>query len=201
MNFNQVKITLLKQDSSSQKIKENILFVKNTNVVVNKNVLLIDFTEEELLFLALDDESAPQNTLEMKQEAPCVDLSRCKRCGECVRICKNEAIVLEKSSGKVIIFPERCASCGKCYFFCSKQGLRPREYKTAIIEILELNKNLFVAQCYYKNLSLQIKQILRYTLKALTWQSKDTTLYLFFREDQWDEQFLHVFNSFEMQTI
>ncbi|MEW6615809.1 MAG: ATP-binding protein [Thermodesulfobacteriota bacterium] len=63
---------------------------------------------------------------------PEVDKSRCTYCGECVRVCEFNAIVVIKQ--KVLIFPELCHGCGGCSYICPVGAIEEVEREIGIIE-------------------------------------------------------------------
>lgn len=55
----------------------------------------------------------------------------CSMCGECVRVCKEQAVLLKQSTGIPIIDWNRCLNCGQCEQVCSTGsiGIGMRAYK------------------------------------------------------------------------
>lgn len=52
---------------------------------------------------------------------PIVDTSLCVACGACVKICPNNAIVLEDGKAKINI--EKCKNCRACIKVCKKNAI------------------------------------------------------------------------------
>ncbi|MBN1602772.1 MAG: 4Fe-4S binding protein [Chitinispirillaceae bacterium] len=50
-----------------------------------------------------------------------VDESSCMGCGECVKVCEADAIIL--IGGKAVIDPSKCKQCGKCVKVCPNDAI------------------------------------------------------------------------------
>ncbi|MBN1982999.1 MAG: 4Fe-4S binding protein, partial [Chitinivibrionales bacterium] len=48
--------------------------------------------------------------------------SRCVGCGDCYRVCKDDAVRIYK--GKAVIDFEKCTSCALCIIYCPYQAVR-----------------------------------------------------------------------------
>ena len=55
-----------------------------------------------------------------------IDIEKCTLCGECIDICRFEAIV-EKEDGKIIIDPISCEGCGVCSHVCPAEAIEMKE--------------------------------------------------------------------------
>ncbi|MGM5483599.1 MAG: AAA family ATPase [Nanobdellota archaeon] len=53
----------------------------------------------------------------VKQRVPKFDLEKCRKCGECGKVCKTKAIVSIKNKIPIFI-PEQCNGCGSCKITC-----------------------------------------------------------------------------------
>ena len=55
-----------------------------------------------------------------------IDIEKCTLCGECIDICRFEAIV-EKEDGEIIIDPISCEGCGVCSHVCPAEAIEMKE--------------------------------------------------------------------------
>jgi len=54
---------------------------------------------------------------------PRVDTVRCDGCGLCVKVCRNEVLLLEDGVA-VVVFPDRCNYSGLCEQVCPKGAIQ-----------------------------------------------------------------------------
>ncbi len=68
---------------------------------------------------------------------------KCKKCGECAKVCREHAIFIAKN-GFPQIMEERCNSCGACFLVCKNQALKKEKKLVGKIFINRINKNLYL---------------------------------------------------------
>lgn len=51
-----------------------------------------------------------------------IDSSSCNGCGECVRICPNDAVYFNHS-GKAVIDQTKCTQCAECVAICPNNAI------------------------------------------------------------------------------
>lgn len=53
---------------------------------------------------------------------PKIDLTQCSRCGQCVMICPQAALLLT-DQGVSFVNPDACTYCGLCETICPRQAV------------------------------------------------------------------------------
>lgn len=160
-----------------------------------KNILIVDFLMNDQNFTFFSNSEHSSKSFSIEQEAPLVNMTRCKRCGACVNTCKEEAIILNRQNDKLLILPEKCIKCGKCIFACNKNAIFFKKYNVALVELSQISLNVYYAQCFYKNLYTQYKKIILNLLKSMGWKSENTKLIVILFEKEFTENLIHAFSS------
>lgn len=68
---------------------------------------------------------------------------RCRKCGRCVRVCRNNAIFQPPDSFP-IFFQELCSGCGACMKICRYGAIKPERREIGKIYLNRVEKNLFL---------------------------------------------------------
>jgi MinD superfamily P-loop ATPase len=98
---------------------------------INQPVKLLDCDVEEPnchLFIRSEIEHSEPVTIPV----PSVNNIHCTGCGQCVKICRYNAIALVGK--KILIFPELCHSCGGCVLVCASGALTEIPQEIGIME-------------------------------------------------------------------
>ena len=66
---------------------------------------------------------------------PKIDISKCKFCGLCSKICHYNAISVIKPKNKVLFFYELCHSCGACVLVCPENAIYEEKEEKGTVEI------------------------------------------------------------------
>lgn len=67
---------------------------------------------------------------------PIVNQEKCTACESCMRVCGENALFIEESSGKISLDDDKCVGCGGCFVVCRHEGLEIN-WKTGVQEFLE----------------------------------------------------------------
>jgi len=74
---------------------------------------------------------------------PKIDKRKCRKCGLCVKSCKNNAIF--QAPGKYPIFlSELCSGCGVCWLTCPYNAIRPQKVKTGRIFVNHFKEDFWL---------------------------------------------------------
>jgi len=66
------------------------------------------------------------------QPIPKFDFSKCKKCGRCAEVCRENAIVFVKDEYPILI-PEQCIGCSACMIACPNQAIGTDKKKIGTI--------------------------------------------------------------------
>jgi MinD superfamily P-loop ATPase len=92
-----------------------------TLLKMNYKTLLVDSDIEnpnDHLFLDVN----PKRIMPITLFTPDFDVSKCTKCGKCVRACPQGAVMLE-DDGRLIVFHEACIGCKACFYVCSQNAV------------------------------------------------------------------------------
>jgi len=92
-------------------------------------------------YILLNKTSLGSSILEVKVPYPKIDLKKCNRCGECVKLCRANAIITKKE-GTPILQEDLCSSCGVCWNICPQNAINKTEKIVGDIYKQKISKNL-----------------------------------------------------------
>ncbi len=76
-------------------------------------------------------------------EFPRLIKSKCRKCGLCVRTCRNNAIF--QQAGKYPIFvKDLCSGCGACWIVCPHKAIKSQKQETGQIFVNPIKKNFWL---------------------------------------------------------
>lgn len=75
------------------------------------------------------------------QPIPEFDLEKCRKCGRCSEVCRENAIVFVKERYPIIV-PEQCIGCSACMIACPYGAIGKSKKKIGTIYKGNINKNL-----------------------------------------------------------
>jgi len=102
-----------------------ILFA-NKFVKQNKKVILVDCDVECPNDYLLLGQKLKKPKKRVFAEFPKLNKKKCKKCGLCVKTCKNNAIF--QIPGKYPIFiKDLCSGCGACWIVCKNKAIQPKK--------------------------------------------------------------------------
>jgi len=74
---------------------------------------------------------------------PQLDKKRCKKCGLCVRTCRENAI-FQKPGDYPIFIKDLCSACGACWIVCPYKAIKPKKEETGKIFVNKVKKNFYL---------------------------------------------------------
>jgi len=118
-----------------------ILFA-NKFIRQNKTVVLVDCDVECPNNYLLLGQKLKRPKKKIYAEFPKLIKSKCKRCGLCVRVCKNNAIF--QAPGKYPIFiRDLCSGCGACQIVCPFGAIKPKKEEVGKIYLNKIPNSKF----------------------------------------------------------
>ena len=76
-------------------------------------------------------------------EFPRLIKKRCKKCGLCVRTCRNNAI-FQPPGGYPVFIKDLCSGCGACWIVCPSGAIRTRKEETGRIFLNRIKDNFWL---------------------------------------------------------
>lgn len=107
-----------------------------------KRVLLCDCDVEcPNDYLLLNQEE--NNPKPIYQESPELDEEKCEKCGDCSKVCRENAIFWVEGR-KPVFFPDLCNRCGACWISCPHQAIGTRMEIVGETFINRVNEGLWL---------------------------------------------------------
>ncbi|MDD5557431.1 MAG: ATP-binding protein [bacterium] len=104
---------------------------------------------------------------EVRVPVPVADESKCTGCGLCAEVCAYHAIMVNRKSRQVFVFPELCHGCGACTLLCPAGALSETGRVTGVVEwgpadgILFADGTLRVGEAMSPPLIRAVKELIR----------------------------------------
>lgn len=109
----------------------------------NKKVLLVDCDVECPNDYLLLSQKLKNPKIKTYTEFPKLDRKKCKKCGLCVRTCKNNAIF--QAPGKYPIFiKDLCSACGACQMVCPFGAIKKEKEETGKVFLNKVKENFWL---------------------------------------------------------
>lgn len=109
----------------------------------NKKVILIDCDVECPNDYLIVGQKLKQPVKKVYAHFPKIDKAKCKKCGACVKICKNNALFQAPRQYPILI-EELCSGCGACRIVCPNQAIKTQKKEIGNIYFNKINKNLIL---------------------------------------------------------
>ncbi len=79
---------------------------------------------------------------------PKLDKRKCRKCGDCVRTCRENAIYMPRNQkgekGYPVFIKELCSGCGACWITCPFKAIKPQKEEIGKIFINHPQKNFYL---------------------------------------------------------
>lgn len=74
---------------------------------------------------------------------PQLDKNKCKKCGLCVRTCRQNAI-FQKAGDYPVFIKDLCSACGACWLVCPHKAIRTKKEETGKIFVNKVKKDFWL---------------------------------------------------------
>ena len=119
-----------------------ILFA-NKFIRENKKVILVDCDVECPNNYLLLGQKLKKPRKRVSAQFPKLNKRKCKKCGLCVKVCKNNAIF--QVPGKYPIFiKDLCSACGACQIVCPQEAIVPKKEEIGKIFVNKIKNNFWL---------------------------------------------------------
>ncbi|MFA6924490.1 MAG: 4Fe-4S binding protein [Bacteroidales bacterium] len=126
MNTNNFKIAIVGFENNPFKTAITITLAKALKNKYFQKIQIADCNIDDLqLKNNLNTNVVEELPVEVK--FPEIDLSKCNLCGDCVGICENEAILLDKLMSEIQVLEDLCMSCNKCIECCGVSAISEKK--------------------------------------------------------------------------
>ena len=95
------------------------------------------------LALVLWGEKLESNTVKAAEVAEIL-YDKCDGCGECIKYCKEDALVWDSEKEKPIVLKFLCEGCGACAVVCPNNAIEMKLYDNASIDLIKSNYGFLV---------------------------------------------------------
>lgn len=109
----------------------------------NKKVFLVDCDVECPNDYLLIEKKIEKPVRKIYARFPELDKKKCRKCGLCVKTCRENAIF--QSPGQYPTFiKDLCSACGACWLICPHKAIKSKEEETGKIFVNKVKKNLWL---------------------------------------------------------
>ncbi|HOL21352.1 MAG TPA: ATP-binding protein [bacterium] len=109
------------------------LVATSLTLSLGKDVQFLDCdVEEPNGYIFLKPEIKKSETVYISK--PEVNISKCKFCGLCSKMCRYNAISVIKSTNKILFFYELCHSCGVCSLVCPENAIYEENVEKGVVK-------------------------------------------------------------------
>jgi len=109
----------------------------------NKKVILVDCDVECPNDYLLVGEKLTTPIKKVYGEFPELDKKKCKKCGLCVKTCRENAIFQAPDKYPLFI-KELCSGCGACWLVCPNKAIKPKKEKIGEIFVNKIKNNFYL---------------------------------------------------------
>lgn len=109
----------------------------------NKKVVLVDCDVECPNDYLLIGQKLKKPAKKVYAKFPHLDKKKCKKCGLCVRTCRENAI-FQKPGDYPIFIKDLCSACGACWIVCPHKAIKPRKEEIGKIFINKIKNNFWL---------------------------------------------------------
>ncbi len=124
------------------------VLIANKFIDQNKKVVLVDADVECPNDHLLINEKLDKQAKTVYGNYPKLDKRKCRKCGDCVRACRENAIYMPTNQkgekGYPIFIKELCSGCGACWISCPFKAIKPQKEEIGKIFINHPQKNLYL---------------------------------------------------------
>jgi len=119
------------------------VLLANKYIKQGKRVVLVDCDVECPNDYLLIGEKPKKSVKKVYGEFPELDKKKCKKCGLCVKTCRENAIFQAPRKHPVFI-RELCSGCGVCWLVCPHKAIKPIKEEIGEIFVNKINNNFYL---------------------------------------------------------
>jgi len=119
------------------------VLLANKYIKQGKRVVLVDCDVECPNDYLLIGEKLKKSVKKVYGEFPELDKKKCKKCGLCVKTCRENAIFQAPRKYPVFI-KELCSGCGVCWLVCPHKAIKPIKEEIGEIFVNKINNNFYL---------------------------------------------------------
>ena len=119
------------------------ILLANKFVKQNKKVILVDCDVECPNDYLLLSQKLKRSVKKIFMEFPKLDKRKCKKCGLCAKVCRNNAIFAPPGRYPIFI-KDLCSGCGACWIVCPHRAIRPEKENVGEIYLNKIKNNFWL---------------------------------------------------------